>query len=131
MRISDWSSDVCSSDLVDSAAEHIDARGLGFFDNCVRVDGDLGQFLVGDDHGFAREGDKIFRHVTACHVRITRNKSPKIATHASAILSQSAIAKRRASTEIHPNATEPANNTDWQTQAQSIPGPPTRPKPKH
>src|SRR3546814_2929969 len=29
MRISDWSSDVCSSDLVAEAAERIDGRGLG------------------------------------------------------------------------------------------------------
>src|SRR3546814_13202868 len=90
MRISDWSSDVCSSDL-------------------------FGQFLVCDDHGFARKRDEIFRHVATCYVRITRNMSPKIATHASAILSQSAIGKRRASNELSTNANAPANHSDWTT----------------
>src|SRR3546814_4522468 len=86
MRISDWSSDVCSSDL-------------------------FGQFLVCDDHGFARKRDEIFRHVATCHVRITRNMSPKIATHASAILSQSAIGKRRASNELSTNANRSEEHT--------------------
>src|SRR3546814_10153784 len=75
MRISDWSSDVCSSDL------------------------------------------------------ITRNMSPKIATHASAILSQSAIGKRRASNELSTNANAPANHSDWTTVSPFIAGPPTRHSP--
>src|SRR3546814_13892622 len=71
-----------------------------------------------------RTGDKIFRHVTACHVRITRNTSPKIATHASAILSQSAIGNRRASNELSTNANAPANHSVWTTVSPLITGPP-------
>src|SRR3546814_5885295 len=55
--------------------------------------------------------------------------SPKIATHASAILSQSAIGKRRASNELSTNANAPANHSDWTTVSPFIAGPPTRHSP--
>src|SRR3546814_16090246 len=76
-----------------------------------------------------RTGDNIVRHVTACHVRITRNTSPKIATQASAILSQSAIGNRRASNELSTNANAPANHSVWTTVSPFITGPPARHSP--
>src|SRR5690606_24841496 len=115
--------------LVDAAAEHIDAGGLGFLDHRMSVGGDLGHFLVGDNHRLARKGDEVFRHVTTCHVRIARNTSPKIATHASAILSQSAMGNRRASSELSTRVNAPANHSIWTTLSPFITAPPARHSP--
>ena len=49
------------------------------------------------------------RYVAACHVRMTRNTNPKIATQASAIFNQSAIGSRRASNELTTSAKAPTN----------------------
>src|SRR3546814_14844520 len=44
MRISDWSSDVCSSDLLDLAVEPRVRTGLGFFDHMLEQLGKHGGF---------------------------------------------------------------------------------------
>src|SRR3546814_3827032 len=68
MRISDWSSDVCSSDLFDLALAHLDRVRIGDVD-ALAVEGFLDPVqhvgaileIIGDaDPGARREIDRIF-----------------------------------------------------------------------
>src|SRR3546814_16656774 len=71
MRISDWSSDVCSSDLINTTARH--GGILGF-----------GNFVSADEHLFAIETDIMAVDSTAAG-KIVRQQTLKNSIHCSGV----------------------------------------------
>src|SRR3546814_18034418 len=71
MRISDWSSDVCSSDLINTTARH--GGILGF-----------GNFVSADEHLFAIETDIMAVDSTAAG-KIVRKQTLKNSIHCSGV----------------------------------------------
>src|SRR3546814_19973008 len=80
MRISDWSSDVCSSDLHDDGHHGLAPLGIGAPDHC-----NLAHRWVGREHPFHRRGPPVLAagddHVppSPVHVEAATDQLPEVA----------------------------------------------------